>query len=371
MQMPDRYCVMLLILLLSLQGCDKDQGNRTPSSADRRNMLENYATHLIIPAYQSLKAQADRLKTMTDTFATNPDLQSLDTLQHAFVEAYQAWQAAEVFELGPARDMLLRSSLNTFPTDTTLIGNNIRNGSYNLDAAPNFKAKGFPALDYLLFGLGADNLLILSFYTTDAYASGRLNYLKDVAGEIKTKTDAVLNAWLQGYAETFKNADGTDAGSSIALLVNELNYTWELTKNARIGIPLGKKSLNVPLPEKTEAYYSGLSLDLAVLNMMQIQRVFTGESASGIAQGPGLKAYLDKLEAKHSGKLLSDTILAQINHAIASTLLIPNPLSEAVVQNPQAVDDAYREIQKTVVLLKTDMPSVMGILITYQDSDGD
>jgi len=39
--------------------------------------------------------------------------------------------------------------------------------------------------------------------------------------------------------------------------------------------------------------------------------------------------------------------------------------------NPSVVDAAYVELQKQVVLFKTDMPSSLGVLITYQDNDGD
>ena len=50
---------------------------------------------------------------------------------------------------------------------------------------------------------------------------------------------------------------------------------------------------------------------------------------------------------------------------------IPAPLSIAVDQYKTEVDAAYLEIQKNVIMLKTDMPSAMGVLITYQDNDGD
>jgi len=366
-----RHSLLLTALSLGfwISGCDKN--GKTKVDFDRRAMLENYANNLIIPAYQNLKSRTDSLKSAADAFALNPGTAELDGLQNIFLNAYRSWQAAEVYELGPARDMLLRSSFNTFPTDTALIGSNVRSGSYDLEAAANFKAKGFPALDFLLFGVGANDAAILGFYTTDAYAANRLTYLNDIVNEMKTKTDSVLSVWLNGYVETFKNADGTDVGSSTSYLVNEFNYTWELTKNPRIGIPLGKKSLDVPLPEKAEAYYSGISVELATLNLQNIRRVLIAEPLNGAAQGPSLETYLDELGARYSGQLLSDAILGQFDLAIAKTALIPNPLSDAVVNYKTVVEEAYIEIQKAVVLIKTDMPSAMGILINYQDADGD
>ena len=51
--------------------------------------------------------------------------------------------------------------------------------------------------------------------------------------------------------------------------------------------------------------------------------------------------------------------------------LLTDPLSQGVQGNTAPIEAAYNEIQKLVVLLKTDMPSAMGILITYVDNDGD
>jgi hypothetical protein len=59
--------------------------------------------------------------------------------------------------------------------------------------------------------------------------------------------------------------------------------------------------------------------------------------------------------------------------ATATTKLqaLTDPLSDNIKNNNTAVTAAYTELQKLTVLLKTDMPSSMGILITYGDNDGD
>lgn len=359
----------LLLAVLFMAGCDKD--DKGSVNFDRKAMLENYANTVIIPTYENLKLGTDSLKTAVDEFNSNVNANTLNELQRVFLNTYRTWQTAEVFEVGPAKDVLLRGSFNTFPTDTDLISDNVRSGSYNLEAAQNFKAKGFPALDYLLFGLAATDGEILTLYQSDFHTAKRHQYLDDLTEELQTKTNSVLNTWKTGYVETWKNADGTDIGSSTADLVNEFSFTWELTKNPRIGIPLGKKTLNVPLPEKTEAFYSGISVELAVLNLQSLRKVFTAEPVNGGTQGTNLKTYLDELGTEHNGQPLSDAILAQFDVAITKTQLIPNPLSDAVVNNETVVNEAYIEIQKAVVLIKTDMPSAMGVLITYQDSDGD
>jgi hypothetical protein len=48
-----------------------------------------------------------------------------------------------------------------------------------------------------------------------------------------------------------------------------------------------------------------------------------------------------------------------------------DPLASFVVDQQQASLDVYAELQALVVLWKVDMMSSLGVLITYQDNDGD
>ena len=64
-------------------------------------------------------------------------------------------------------------------------------------------------------------------------------------------------------------------------------------------------------------------------------------------------------------------IKAQLAAAQAAVLTMENPLSEFVVTNQPAALDVYSELQSLVILLKVDMMSALGVLVTYQDTDGD
>lgn len=365
--------LLLVFLGFSFFGQSCKKGDGTDSKDfDQSAMLKNYAENIIIPAYQLFNAKADSLKNVQNTFAQNPSLANLELVQTTFLNTYRAWQIAEMYEFGPAADVLLRSSLNTFPCDTSNINKNISAGSYNFDLASNTSSKGLPALDYLLFGLAEDNSAILSFYTSASGASKRLQYLEDLTEDISTKSSQVLSKWEAGYKDVFITGIGTSIGSSTSLFVNQFNYEYELIKNPKIGIPLGKKSLGSAKADKTEAFYSGISRELALQNIENILNVFQGIGLNSNASGESLKTYLDVIDANYSEQqTLSAAIIAQFQKAIAALKLVPDPLSEAVTNNYSIVDEAYNEIQKAIVLIKTDMTSAMGIQITYQDSDGD
>ena len=50
---------------------------------------------------------------------------------------------------------------------------------------------------------------------------------------------------------------------------------------------------------------------------------------------------------------------------------IDRPLEAWLVEEAGAADQLYTDLQQLVVYLKVDMTSSLGILISYQDTDGD
>lgn len=350
--------------MILVAACDKDGGGNQVNF-DRSKMLQDISDQVILPSYSGLKTSTTELSNSLAAFQTTTDSANLIALRNSFKQAWLHWQDCAAFEFGPAMDVGLRNSVNIFPTDTLQIEANISSGSYNLETAANTDAKGFPAIDYLLFAEDAGN-------TVQALQdANRLQYLADLITDIATKVDQVHAAWQNGYATTFAESDGNDVGSSLGLLVNQLNYQWELIKNPKIGIPLGKKSLGVALPEKVEAYYSQISAELALRNAAAIERLYLGTNYTTGADATGLDEYIQAVGANYNGQPLDEAIKAQFTVAISTLQNVPDPLSETIANNPTVVDGAYIELQKMVVLLKTDMPSALGVLITYQDNDGD
>ncbi|MEO8761646.1 MAG: imelysin family protein [Bacteroidia bacterium] len=366
--------VCLLGLLLSVVACKKKATPTitNPSSVnfDRKGMLTNLANNLIIPSYQALNTTVITLDSSVTVFNTSQNITTLANLQAAFKNAYLAWQSCSAFEVGPADQLSLNVAVNTFPTDTHQISTNINSGSYNLAGLVNQPARGFPAIDYLLFGIGADANAILAEYTTDSKAAGRKQYLAALSADIKTNIQTVLSAWQSGYTNTFVNATGSDVGSSLGLLMNSLDYDLEILKNDELGIPLGKHSMGNILPNEVEAYYSGISVQLAVQQLKIIQNIYLGKSIQG-SDGLGLDDYLVALNAQYNNGSLNDAIKAQFNTAITDLGNVPDPLSNTIITNATPANKAYVDIQKLVVLMKTDMPSATGILITFVDNDGD
>lgn len=362
---------MLALFVVLTTACKKDDKDPdADSSFDRAAMLANYADHVIVPAYVAFKTEMAELSASAEIFTQTPNVENLEALRSDWEDAYLTWQSCSMFEFGPAADLVLRSTCNTFPTNTEQVQNNINSGSWQLGTAANISAIGLPAIDYLLYGIAATPEEVAEMYASAPNAQSRGVYLLAVIEQMTTKINQVVNQWNGGYASSFKQKDGSDIGSALSLLVNDLNFDYELIKNAKIGIPLGTQTLGIARPDYTEAYYSGISKSLALESLRASKRVYLGETATGANQS-GMDDLLLFLDAQHTNGTLHSAILNQFSASETALEAVGDPLSESIINSPEVVEVAYNKLQQHVVLFKTDMASSFGVLITYASGDGD
>lgn len=365
---------ILLILASILYACGSDNSvtNTDENDFDRAEMLNNFGNNIILPSYEELKSNVDELNSSLDEFASDPNETMLSSAQNNLKEARLAWQNANVFQFGPAESNILRVILNTFPADTDKIDSNIESGDFNLNTIGNRDAAGFPALGYLLHGVGESDADVVAAYTDDSNADNRLQYLQENIDLIKSAVDATYEAWSPEdgnfIAEFLDESNaGVDVGSSLGQLINAFILHYErFIRDGKIGIPAGVRSANIPRPSAAEAFYGGYSVELAIENMRTVSRLYFGNSLNG-EQGLGLNDNLIALDAQD----LADNTGTELNEAIASLEALSDPLSAQIETDNDPVLNAFQEMQDLVVLMKADMASRLGISITFQDNDGD
>ncbi|NGP89260.1 imelysin family protein [Fodinibius halophilus] len=335
-------------------------------------MLKNYSENVILPAYNMLQDSVDQLNSSATTFSNTPNTQNLEVLQQSLKGARLAWQNASLFEFGPAEMQLLRTSLNTYPTDTTKINDNINSGNYSLGSLDNQDAVGFPAVGFLVYGDNKTDSEIVSQFTNETNAQNRMDYLLDNIAFIKENVDAVVTKWKadgDNYASTFLSEEnsGTDIGSSMGMLINAMVLHYErFLRDGKIGIPSGVRSAGIPRPSTTEALYGGYSVELAIENMQAFKRLYLGIDLNS-NDGLGLQENLDAVGTA----TLADEIETNIDQSLDKLNALNDPLSQQVDSNNDPVVEAFQAMQKVVTLVKADMTSALGITITYQDNDGD
>ena len=365
-------CTVSLLIVMNFS-CAK-KASATTSGTDP--ILLNIGNNIILPSYQAYGTAVNSLDSSITDFNQSPSETKLLNVQAIFKTAYIDWQSVSEYNgLGPAaNNQLLLSSLNLFPASTTLIDNNITlTTTININSFGNKAAKGFPALDYLLFG--SDTATLFVDFTTGTNAANRKQYLALVSSDIRSESDAVVTGWSAtggNYINTFVTGTGTNVSSSLGLILNSIDADLEILKNYRLGAPLGLVFTSTTSPTQVEAYYSAISAQLALTQLTAIQSIYLGTGAHG--NGSGLSNYLTqstKTYGSFTGTSLDASIKSEFSLAIADLQGVADPMSATIQTNPALAIKAFNETQQLVLLLKTDMPSLLGVAITYGDNDGD
>ncbi|MCX2681100.1 imelysin family protein [Galbibacter sp. EGI 63066] len=374
------------VAFLACSGGSDDSGGEQPKGVDpfdREAMLTNWADNIIIPAYVDYQAKLEVLSTKTEVLvSTGTDETGLSELRSAWLEAYKAFQHVSMFEIGKAEELKLHDFTNIYPAQTDAndndsegINQNIQSGSYDLTTLSSIDEQGFPALDYLLFGLAESDADILLLYTTDASADNYKQYLTDVVSRLKSLTDQVTADWQGNYRNTFINNSGSSSTSSINKLVNDFIFNYEKNVRAgKVGIPAGVFSSGTVFPDKVEAYYNNdVSKELYLEAVNASQDFFNGKAFDGSSTGESLKSYLDYMHEINeiAGDKLSDLINSQFTTIKNKSTALSNSFSAQIETDNSLMISLYDELQRNVVYFKVDMLSTLSISVDYVDADGD
>jgi predicted lipoprotein len=366
------FIILCCIGIYSCSDDDSINGNNA-DNFNRRVMLTNWADNIIIPAYKDFETKVNALKIASDTFEMSPSVDNFDTLRQTWEDAYITWQNVSMFNIGPAQSTFLRSFLNIYPTNSVNIDANINSGNYALQDINRNDEQGFPALDYLLFGLAETDTEILQYYTTNTNANNYLTYLTDVVDRISELTNEVVTDWEEDYRTTFVNNSGNSANSSTNVLVNEyMRYYEVFFRNGKIGTPAGVFSAGVQTPENVEAFYKkDLSKTLCLNALDALQNFFRGTAYNETITVESLESYLDFLNTMKEGDDLSLLINNQFNTSRDLILALNDNFYEQITTNNIPMLEAFEALQGNVIFLKSDMMSALNINIAFESNDGD
>ena len=356
----------------------KDDNGCLYEDYDKLSLLTNLADNYIIPSLDAYKSKIITLNIHVDSFIENPNISNLTLLRTNWEEALLNWQDIGFLDFGPSEYILLRKQTNTFPIDTTELNNFITLADWNLDYASSYDSKGLQALDYLLFKPGYTDSELITYFQNKTNAK---NYLKAIAEDLNQNINYVTNQWVS-YREDFindfevtqSNFSTNSQGSSISNIINALCLHYEFyVRRGKVGLPLGVFNgfSQLELPELVECYYSGKSTQNLVRSINSLRKYVTGSSYLNNDNGLGLDDYMDFVNAEQNTQQLSTVIDNQFLTIIDEVNNINGPLSEEIINNKSQITQTYQELQQLVPYIKVDMTSALGVLITYQDNDGD
>lgn len=348
-------------VLLVFGSCQSDDESTKPEF-DRKALLESVIQNEILPATANASSNFSDLSDAANAFTTAPDLEKLNTLRTHWKQSKRSWNHAELYNIGTVRQSFVYSTIDNWPTNTTIIENHIEAGTYTTEeavAGSGSNAKGLPAIEYLLFG---DDQIILEKFTTDAYATERKEFLKATCAVLKTDGAAVHAKW-ENDEDRFTNALANGLSGSLNSLVNGQIALLEKMVFLKIAKPAGLSIQTAePNPELLEAFRSSYALHCVNRNLAALKTSYDVENNQS-----DLSALLIHSDRSDLDNAIKDKFAACAN----SISEIDEPLREAIYSQPEKVAALHENLRQLLILFKTDLSSALSITVTFSDNDGD
>lgn len=341
---------------------------------ERRVALRATTEQVILPTYAELRDRCAELSAALDGLASEPPEVDLGELRGLYLEARAPLKEAEAFGFGPATELRSPALLDQAPiapqkidaelaADTELTQKSVR--AFGADK------RGLHAIEYLLFPADDTDLEAKLVEGTSEGARRRL-YLSLVGRIVRDAAVELDDAWSPAsgdYARRFSAPGAEDSVSKtvqagLDTLLNESVFLAELVADAKLGKPLGLANGGRIDPGAQESERSGASIADVLGNLRGIRNVYLGTRDGSV--GASLSSLV---QAK--SPTVNHHALDALEGAEAAVRAIPEPLTEALVDEPETVTAAYDAIKTLKHVLATEVLGTLGASLKFNDNDGD
>lgn len=340
-------------------------GAPAPAS-DRRDVLRDLTANVILPTYRDLADRSGDLRRAADALCASPSDDGLRAARDAWAAAREPLQSAWLFHFGPAMDLAIQDYLDYWPARPDTIEASLASAA-TIDAAwidtLGAPSRGFPAIEYLLFDPARDDAALVAYLGDAGEGARRCTYLAALAADVESQSARLRDAWEPdrgGYASSF--ADGGELAMQVSVFYNAVFGATEAIKVRKIGTPQGREAMGVPQPDLAESRFSDRSVEDMLDAMRAVRSVFTG--TRGARDGLGLEDAIAELRPD-----AVPDVLARIDAAIAALETLPRPFDAHLAD--AIVEPVYQTVVAVVRVMSTDVAALLGVTVTFTDTDGD
>jgi predicted lipoprotein len=319
------------------------------------------------PAYAALHEKASAEAKAVKALCASPSQASLDAARADFSALVDAWSTIEIVQFGPIREdnrlerMLFwpdRKSIGLKQVQAALAARDPTAAEPATIAGKSVAMQGLGALEYILYGTGADAL-------AGADGAYRCAYGAAVAANIETMAADVDAAWMKpdGFAAIWRNPGPDnpvyrDGPEAVTDLLGVLIDGLELARDVRVKGFLGA-SPEADRPKQAIFWRSGKTADSLAANLDGMDRLFTvsrvGEALSDDA------------------RWMAESTHIQLANGVADARAASGPI-DAVLADPEkrAKLEHFRLVTSSLSgLVGTRMTAEFGLTAGFSALDGD
>ena len=358
----------IVILALLAFGClvackDDELTTNSENSFDVTVLLTDVTNNEILVSVTDFNNEAENLNIAIETYLNEINEENLIQVRNQWRITALSYARTYGFNIGQIRDQFFHQALYNWPTLPNAIENFITNNKViNEENIATFspQVKTLSGLEYLIFGDDIDDVN-QGFETSE----NRRDYLRLTAVELQDRANRLINTWQESgenYANTFINSNETGIDDSFNLLYNGFFNLIDTGKVTKVGKPAGLENSQNTNPESVQAYFSESSLDILRSNIESVERVYFAP------QGLGISDYVFSVIRNNE---LNDQMQSKINEVYEAIDTIPVSLFQAITDNPNEVAVLHQKLEELGILFSVDVRSILSIIITTTDNDGD
>ncbi|MGF1542851.1 MAG: imelysin family protein [Pleurocapsa sp.] len=322
-------------------------------------VVSDFATQVVIPTYQWLETEATELTKAVNTFVANPNDDSLQAAQQAWLATRNPWEQSEAFAFGPAESLGYDGDLDDWPvneTDVTAILNSKDALTPEYIKELQTTQKGFHTIELLMFGSDNDK-------TASDFSSRELELLKNLTVAFQQTATDLTTSWTTGvddnppYQEVLASAGDSSnpayptVNAAVEEIVQGIIACLDEVANEKIGEPL-KTQENIGL----ESRFSHSSVIDFQNNLQGVQNAYLGSVSAANTSGQSVSNLVAKADPQ-----LDQKIKGEIEAAIQAVKTIPSPI-ETQLTEPEVISKMESAQTEILTLLTTMEEQVLPIV---------
>jgi uncharacterized protein len=339
------------------------------AEADHEAIARDALTKVIRPGYHELAASTAALKTAADDLCAHPSQARIDEMKAAFAATVESWSKVEILRFGPINEEHRYERMFFWPDPKGIGLRQVRTALAKRDesvlladtlAEKSVALQGLTALEYLLYGQGADTLA-----TGEEETDFRCGFAASIADNVDRIAGAVAEGWREGAeaSKIFLSPGPNDplyrSPKDVTLeLFKAFSTGIELVRDQKLGRPLGE-SAETARPRLAAFWRSDLAFPNMAGNLEGVRTLFVEGDFAGIvaAESPGVE----------------DSILFDLNRVINILNAMDVPIAEAVRDPAQrnkleALRVALKSARETAAAL---ISEGAGLSFGFNALDGD
>ncbi len=356
-----KKAILLLAIILFFYVSCSNENTVTPDY--KHEIVTSVTDQIILPNLNTILEKSIALKNSVEQFSKDQTTNNLLDVRSKLTNITEFYAKMYVFNIGQAKSNFMNRKINFWPVYNISIEKNISEGTFTKSSILNLgsAAKNLPGLNYLVFKK-QNTTDLLKEYSANI---NRVRYLKLITNEFHNNIIQVSSIWSStgnNYAKNFKSNKEKGLLSSFNLLYNGMYNVIDNCKVTKVGKPGGLEKSSHTNPEIVENFYTGNSLNLIYNNITSVEEILFSDKITSVS------TYIKSITKNDD---LNNQIKNKIKTIKETIKSIKQPLKEAVNTDKTNIKKLHVNLKELLVLFHTDVRSILSIIITGTDNDGD